>query len=385
MDADQNKQKAMPHKIKVLHLIDSGGLYGAEKMLLALVEEQIKQGLEPIILSSGALGEKDKPLELEAIKLKLPLKVWRMKPGLNFREAWRILKWAKSEEVDVLHSHGYKFNILIGLISRKIRGLPLLITVHGFTAAKKLSFKWLYQLLDKFVIRNADRVVFVSKGTQSLPCFSSIGAFRKDIIYNGIGKFDDNTPVINNNWSRFFNHTDDNFVFMAVGRLSFEKGFDVLLDSFCELSKKNQNVRLVIFGEGLLRPSFERKIELLGIGDKVAMPGYSDSIQLWMKSADALVMPSLSEGMPITLIEGMSFGMRIVATNVGGIPELLVGYPGASLVDPGSVDLLQAALQECFDRRFEVRENFKLPSQFTKEAMADAYFLAYQKVCTVSL
>ena len=117
-------------------------------MLLALVEEQVKQGLEPIILSAGNLGVEKKSLELEAEKLGLSVKIWRMKPGLNFKEAWKIIKWAKAEGVNVLHSHGYKFNILMGCFSWCANRIPLLVTVHGYTAAERYSSMWLNQCLD---------------------------------------------------------------------------------------------------------------------------------------------------------------------------------------------------------------------------------------------
>jgi len=76
--------------VKVLHLIDSGGLYGAEKMLLGLVSEQLKLGLYPLILSAGAPGIEEKALEAEARRLGLPLKLWRMKPGFNLKESLTI-------------------------------------------------------------------------------------------------------------------------------------------------------------------------------------------------------------------------------------------------------------------------------------------------------
>ena len=99
--------------MKVLHLIDSGGLYGAEKMLLALVKAQLSQGLEPMILSAGELTIPQKPLEIEATRLGLPVIPWRMKPGFNIGESRKILKWAVANDYDILHSHGFKFNVLL--------------------------------------------------------------------------------------------------------------------------------------------------------------------------------------------------------------------------------------------------------------------------------
>ena len=106
--------------MRVLHIIDSGGMYGAEVMLLNLVEEQIRQGLKPVIASIGDNQTGEKPLEIEAHKRGFPLKIFRMRPGPNFIGAWKILNYAKSIDCNLLHSHGYKGNILFGFLPKKI-------------------------------------------------------------------------------------------------------------------------------------------------------------------------------------------------------------------------------------------------------------------------
>ncbi|MDX5429536.1 MAG: hypothetical protein LPK45_00665, partial [Bacteroidota bacterium] len=104
--------KAEPTLMKILHLIDSGGLYGAEKVLLNLAIEQKRQGMEPVMLSAGLPNIEDKAIEIEARKVGIEVVAWRMKAGLNIREGLRIIEWACSNGVKVLHSHGYKFNII---------------------------------------------------------------------------------------------------------------------------------------------------------------------------------------------------------------------------------------------------------------------------------
>ena len=130
--------------LKVLHLIDSGGLYGAEKMLLSLVKEQLKTGLEPMILSAGELDVIEKPIEAEAKRLGLPVIPWRMKPGLNLKESFKILRWAKKNRYDLLHSHGFKFNVLLGIYPERVRKIPMIATLHGYVYAPRFSKLWFY-------------------------------------------------------------------------------------------------------------------------------------------------------------------------------------------------------------------------------------------------
>ena len=126
--------------LKVLHLIDSEGLYGAENMLLALVQEQIKSGMEPLILSAGTPEIAEKALEIEARKRGLPVLKFRMKPGMNLIKACQILRIAKRHGINIMHSHGYKFNILLGLmpsplfkaIAQIVMSLPRPVWNTGF-------------------------------------------------------------------------------------------------------------------------------------------------------------------------------------------------------------------------------------------------------------
>ena len=125
----------MTRRIKILHLIDSAGLYGAEKMLLTLASEQVKQGFQPTILSANEGSDDENPLETEAIKLGLPVKRWTMDAGLNVTATRHILDWSKRNHYDVMHTHGYKFDILVGMSSKRAREIPLVCTVHGYTIA----------------------------------------------------------------------------------------------------------------------------------------------------------------------------------------------------------------------------------------------------------
>ena len=149
--------------MRVLHLIDSGGLYGAEKMLLTLVSEQMAAGLLPTVLSAGETGIQNKPIEVEARRLGIPVIPWRMNPGFNLKAARDILRWAQSENYQILHSHGYKFNVLMGLWPESIRKIPLIATLHGYVRAKRFTKAWVYETIDRLILARLRRVVLVSE------------------------------------------------------------------------------------------------------------------------------------------------------------------------------------------------------------------------------
>ena len=134
--------------MKILHIIDSGGLYGAEVMLLNLMGEQVALGLTPILVSIGDPGVAEKPLEAEAKRRGLRVEMFRMRPGPNILGAFEIMRFARGERAELLHSHGYKGNILFGFLPRFVRRMPMVTTLHGWTWSGGMTRMLLYEWLD---------------------------------------------------------------------------------------------------------------------------------------------------------------------------------------------------------------------------------------------
>lgn len=372
--------------IKVLHLIDSGGLYGAEVMLLSLVEEQLKQGLKPLILSSGNPGIKDKQLEIEARKRNLPVKIIRMNSGLNVVKAFKIVIFAKDNGFDILHSHGYKFNILLNLIPKFIRKIPLVTTLHGYVGANRLSWLKLYQTLESVLLKYVDGIVYVSGQTKNNPLLRRLKARDEIIIYNGI----DQSDVIKLSQSEnsvslmdlFPGNREDLIVIGAIGRLSPEKAFDKLIGVFTILSSKYPELRLVIIGEGGLRKKLENIINGTGLQGKVKLPGYINPPYRLISDLDGVVISSLSEGLPMTLLEVCALRKRIVATSVGSIPDVLSNYSSSVIVPPGDKEALEQAIENMIINKVgNIRcEESDLPSEFTSAQMTENYSMYYKHI-----
>ncbi len=371
--------------IKVLHLIDSGGLYGAEMMLLTLVEEQVKLGLKPLILSAGILGIKEKPLESEAKKRGLPVKPVRMKAGVNPYKALQIIKFANKEGFDIMHSHGYKFNILIGMIPKFIRKIPLMTTLHGYTCASGFSKIRIYQTLERILLRYLDGVVYVSKQIKKNPILKGFSAKKEAVILNGIdaskiisGVADDNAVSIQD----FFPNEQGDCIYIgAIGRLSQEKGFGLLIDAFSDLVISHPDLRLIIIGEGVLRSQLEHKISAYDLQNKIKLPGFINPVYRLMKGLDGLVMPSYTEGLPITLLEACILNLPIVASRVGSIEEVLQGYESSIVVSPGDVSQIKEAVSKLIigEHGKEVRVGSWSAAAFDPEIMAKKYVEFYSQ------
>lgn len=332
--------------MKILHLIDSGGLYGAEKMLLALVKAQLDQGLAPMILSAGEPDIEEKPLEAEAKRLGLPIIVWRMKPGFNILESRKILNWAIKNNYDILHSHGFKFNILLGSYPRRFRLIPMVATLHGYVHAKRFSKMWVYELLDRFAINFLQGVVLVGEAMKKeLPLRLSENK-KVRVIKNGLDIVNVNKLASKSIEGPILDFIDNHSpIILGVGRLSPEKGFNRLIDAFEEFSKDQKNAGLIIVGEGHQKSELMNRVKGLGVGDKVFIPGYFDSVQALQKKSDLLVIPSFTEGLPITLLEAMAVGVPVIVSPVGEMPSVLrYGEAGYILPDNFGKDELAAMM-----------------------------------------
>ncbi len=352
MRAKTGSRNTLKMPIKVLHLIDSGGLYGAEMMLLNLVEEQVKSGLNPLILSAGTPRVKEKPLESEARKRGLPVKTFHMKAGINPYKALQIIKFANKEGFNIMHSHGYKFNILIGMMPKFIKKIPLITTLHGYTGVRGFSKLRAYQMLERILLGYLDGVIYVSHEIKKTPILKGFSAKKEAVILNGINaskiisSASDNKTV---SIQDFFpdEHGNGNCIYIgAIGRLSQEKGFDLLIDAFRELVISHPDLRLIIIGEGSLRSQLEHKISAYDLQNKIKLPGFISPVYRLMKDLDGLVMPSYTEGLPITLLEACILKLPIVASRVGSIEEVLRGYESSIVVSPGDVGQIGEAISK---------------------------------------
>jgi len=370
--------------IRVLHLIDSGGLYGAERMLLALVEAQQESGLEPMILSVGEPGIEEKAIEKEADRLGLPLKTWRMKPGLNRDETLRICQWADEWGADLVHSHGYKFNILLGLFGRFKKEIPFVATLHGYVHAPLFTRMWVYEKLDRLVLRRMSAVVLVGEAMRKelpsgLRYSEKVAVIRNGLKVESILR-NAKEPVPEEVDAFIFDHDT---VILGVGRLSSEKQFGKLILSFEKLRQRFPKAGLVIAGDGYLRGSLEQSISERALDKHVLLAGYCSNIPAIMARSNILAISSATEGLPITLLEAMALRLPVVSTSVGEIPEVLENGANGVLIESIEEELVEAMENALADsdaaRERSERASKKLVRELSAQAMAEQYSVLYER------
>ena len=246
--------------------------------------------------------------------------------------AIRHLRKALAERsVDLLVCHGYRAD-LIGRVACAGTRIRKIAVVRGYTA-EMLRVR-LYEWIDRRVLTHFDRVVAVSEATRASLCSSVLPADKIDVVHNGVSiperppdpaplaaeaGFDDSRPLL-----------------VAAGRLSPEKGHQHLIRAARLLADRGVDAGMAIVGEGREREQLERTIGDLDLGGSVKLFGHRRDPLACLAAADVVVNPSETEGSPNVVLEAMSIGRPIVATSVGGVPEILADDANGVLVPPGS-------------------------------------------------
>jgi glycosyltransferase involved in cell wall biosynthesis len=374
--------------MRILHLIHSEGVYGAEAILLYLAREQQRVGHEPVIGSIRDPGTQQTPFEALAKSWRLPVVAIRIAPRPTPQVVRSLLRTVRTVAPDVLHSHGYKADILLGPLPRRLRG-PMLATLHGWTAARTLSALWLYEQLDRLSLRRIDAVVVVTRGMLQLPVLRNIRPSRRQVIENGIPPLAQRLADLAAAGATPLPQELVEFVarrptMVAIGRLSPEKGFLLLLEAFARAgSADSGRMQLLIVGEGSERQRLAQRIAELRLSDSARLAGYVEGADRLLAHAAGFVMSSLTEGMPLVLLEAMQWRVPILATAVGAIPEMLEEGRRGLLVAPGDVDALAAGLARILEPRSvdpTGSADEATAEPYNSARMAERYLSAYEAI-----
>jgi len=373
--------------MRILHLIHSEGIYGAELILLYLAHEQQQQGHQPIIGSMRDPGTPATPFEALAASWGVTVVPIRIVPRPTPAVIRRLLEISRGLQTGIVHSHGYKANILLGPQRRGTRP-PMVSTVHGWTASRTFSFLWLYERLDRWALGHVDAVVVVTRAMLKLPAVRAVAADRVHLIENGIPALATRMAALALRGAAavprsLIEFTRRRPTLVGIGRLSAEKGFAGLIEAFGRANRAHGDThQLLLVGEGPERAALAERIAALGLQERVTLAGYVAGADRLLEASTGFVMSSLTEGMPVVLMEALQWGVPVVATAVGAIPELLQDGRAGELVAPGDVDALTRALSALMARTPAAAAGPRaaLPSHFSSARMARDYLRLYEAI-----
>jgi len=276
---------------------------------------------------------------------------------------------------DVLLCHGYKAHLLGRLAARRV-GIPAVAVSRGWTSETRRVR--LYEWLDRRHLRLMDHVVCVSEGQAAkVRRWCHVPAERLSVIRNSarLAAFEERDPSARTRLLSFFS-CDVSQIVLAAGRLSSEKGFDVLIKAATTICR--ENVGMVIFGEGRQRAALERLIAERGLTGRVVLPGFRPDLDSLIGAADMVALPSYTEGLPNIALEASAAGLPVVATAVGGTPEVVADGETGYLVPPGEPGPIAERVNELLSNeslriRFGAAGRERMQNEFSFASQAERY------------
>lgn len=265
--------------------------------------------------------------------------------------AWRpLVSVLRQGRTDVLHAHMLGSNVW-GTILGRLAGVPVVVAhEHGWGAEQPPQLR---RLLDREVVgRGASAFVAVSRTTRQ-QMIDVAGVRARDIVVipNGIAP-----PVPAPSLRDELAIPESAPVIGTVAVLRPEKALDVLLRAAARVRARFPDLRVLIVGDGAERTRLEALVEELGVDDAVLLPGFRRDIPRVLATLDAAVFSSTSEGSPLAIMEAMASGRPIVATRVGGVPDLVDDGVEGLLVQPGDAGALADAVVRVLERREEAAD-----------------------------
>jgi len=316
--------------MRILHVTASPVLGGLQRIMLTLVEGQLRNGVSAAVAVSPG-GPFPEHLRSKA----LPCGEIPMERGLSLRSVLELRRFAERFEADVLHAHGARATLYSYLCSR---GTKRALVSHVHLADPwRFDGSWASRL-DRLVCSRVDRVVACSRQLRGLLVErQGLAEGRTECVPNGIqleeflaaGRPPAGTGPI----------------FGTCARLEHQKGLTHLLEAFAALARIFPGSRLRIAGDGSLRGQLQALAKSLDIERCVEWLGHRSDVVAVMTALDVFVLPSLAEGLPLAVIEAMAAGVPVIATDIPGTSELIEHDQTGLLVHPGSSAALAEAMR----------------------------------------
>lgn len=372
-----------PLIVHLIYRLDFGGL---ETLLVDMINRMPAAQYRHAIICLTDYTEFSKKItqaDVEIFSLHKP-------PGLGLGTHFKLWKLLRHLQPAILHTYNLA-TIEYAFIST-LAGVPIRIHAeHGRDAGDPEGKNRKHNLLRWLMIPFIDRFIPVSTDLQRwLKTVVDVPDTKNLLINNGVDTEVFRPKEIRDNIPEYKIFLADCFVIGTVGRIQDVKNQSGLIDAFIRLQEllptEKSRLRLVIVGDGPLLPALKEKVQAAGIADSVWLPGSRADIAEIIRAFSIFVLPSIAEGTPVTILEAMSTGLPVVATRVGGIPEVVVDNVTGILIPPSDPEALATAMARYYiqpeliakhgaaGREYVVRKN-------SMTAMLAAYTKLYDELC----
>ena len=377
--------------MRIFHLVPDLNYGGLQEVVRSLAICQLRSGHSVTVgcwTNSSNHPETEQELEQAGARI---VYLRRAPDGTLWFDRLSLLRMLKSylgrQNADILHVHNPFDYYLYGAIAARMAGGTLIVqTLHAtvmFDLAARRSAGagrlkvertkakfWAAAML-------TDKIVSVcSESEVILRSIFTLPGKKLCAIDNGI----ELAPFL----AVPARPLRDEIVFGAVGRMSIEKNHSGLIDAFALARRNHGNIRLRLLGSGPLEQKLREQALHLGLGDLVEFCGFSHDVAGFLAGLDVFVLPSIGEGLPLSLLEAIASGLPVVATKVGGVPRIVHNTDSGWLCEPQDTASLGAALESaiaCADRRNKgERARHLVAEHYAAERMSRDYDLLYRQL-----
>jgi glycosyltransferase involved in cell wall biosynthesis len=369
------RSAAVQPRLNVMHVVPSLEPGGTERLVIE-ISKTLFADAQPIVCcldNQGAWAS-------ELVALGVPVIALHRSPGFRPEVGFAIGRVAATHGIDVLHCHHYSPFVYGQIAALARRGLSVVFTEHGRASDDGPSLK--RRLVNPLLGRLPATICAVSHDLRRHMIAEGLPADRVQVVHNGIDPGSRPAPIAKSSARLALGIPQDAFVVGAAGRLDPVKNLPMLIKAAEVLSAIQPRLRIVIVGDGPARPALEQMIDTLGLTRVVVLTGYRSDVRQLLPAFDVYANTSVHEGVSLTILEAMAAALPVVATNVGGTPEVVDEKTGLLVPSHGVLQLARAlqsmahappkrrALGEAGRRRVE--------QHFSLGAMAQAYLDAYR-------
>ncbi len=353
--------------MKIAHVVDSMEVGGAETLVEQMCRLQRDQGHDTIVYAVSALGALGERLRADGFHV-------HPNVGRHLSDSMRgFFNLFKRSLPDVVHLHNPTPTIYAALAARMAGVASIVSTRHSLVGKPR---RWVVELKYAFASAFCDWIVGVCDATaNNLKEIRGIPVRKVVRVYNGTALLN---RAVKGRWP-----SKTGFTLVFVGRLEPVKNHRMLLHAFQQALLTMPQMRLWIVGDGTERQSLENLASDLGIASQVTFWGLQLDVAPFFSAADAFIMSSKSEGLPISLLQAFSLKLPVIVTDVGGMAEVVrMANAGVmvSATDPGEMTAAILRLARNDSERKKLSENAETAfrSQFSLQTMADTYMNLYQ-------
>lgn len=372
---------------RILHFIESEGVYGAERVILNLSAQlNINAAYVPVVGcivprsdSPSALYDAAIQSGIEAVKI--PIANSKL-----HRDLFTAAKYIKQLGIDLIHSHGYKPSVF-GFVIKMLTRIPVIATCHLWFEPSKGPLKMRIMIrLEKFFYRWFPKVIAVSEPIKSILLASNLRADQVTLVRNGVDipSMELHAEEVTALRSELQLHPDD-FCVVNSARLTRQKAQWVLIEAAAILKKQHQPVRFLVVGEGGLAHELTNQIQTLGVSEQVSLLGFRADVNKLLAISDAFVLPSIDEGMPMSLLEAAAASKPIISTLVGDIGKLITHEQTGLVIpleDPAALAeaILTLKQDTALANQLAAAAHTRMKENYSSEAMCTLYTQIYDQL-----